>query len=174
LKYLKLNLKSFRKYLKKWRLADMVRKATNKALEMADEGLISYKTLAEMALKWMSEDDVADMLKANEVYFEDEEEEEIDGLYHDCSEEDLEKMGCFDNFGDEEEESAPYVLFGGTSTYDLQPLSAWFTKEDAINKAGVLIATSDEYTYAEVVYMPEDDDDTNEVVWTTKDEDVQK
>jgi hypothetical protein len=75
LKYLKLNLKSFRKYLKKWRLADMVRKATNKALEMADEGLISYKTLAEMALKWMSEDDVADMLKANEVYFEDEEED---------------------------------------------------------------------------------------------------
>ena len=45
-----------------------VRKATCRALEMADEGLISYRDLAEMALKWMSEDDVADMLTANEVY----------------------------------------------------------------------------------------------------------
>ena len=54
----------------------MVRKATNKALEMAEEGLISYRTLAECALKWMSEDDVAEMLKANEIYLEDEEDEE--------------------------------------------------------------------------------------------------
>ena len=53
-----------------------VRKTTCRALEMADEGLIDYKTLAECALKWMSEDDVAEMLKANEIYVEDTEDEE--------------------------------------------------------------------------------------------------
>ena len=54
----------------------MVRKATCKALEMADEGLISYRFLAECALKWMSEDDVAEMLRANEIYVEDDEDED--------------------------------------------------------------------------------------------------
>ena len=54
----------------------MVRKATCKVLEMADEGLISYRFLAECALKWMSEDDVAEMLRANEIYVEDEEDED--------------------------------------------------------------------------------------------------
>ena len=54
----------------------MVRKATCKALEMADEGLISYRFLAECALTWMSEDDVAEMLRANEIYVEDEEDED--------------------------------------------------------------------------------------------------
>jgi hypothetical protein len=49
------------------------RKATNKVLEMADEGMISYRDLAMMALKWMSEDDVAAMCQANEVFLEDEE-----------------------------------------------------------------------------------------------------
>jgi hypothetical protein len=53
----------------------MVRKATCKALELADEGLISYRALAEMALKWMSEEDVAEMLKANELNLEEEDEE---------------------------------------------------------------------------------------------------
>lgn len=52
----------------------MVRKATCRALELADEGLISYRTLAEMALKWMSEEDVAEMLKANMLYLEAEED----------------------------------------------------------------------------------------------------
>ncbi len=54
------------------------RKATNKVLEMAEEGLISYRDLVIMALKWMSEDDVAAMLKANEVITEDEEENNYD------------------------------------------------------------------------------------------------
>lgn len=52
----------------------MVRKATCRALELADEGLISYRTLAECALKWMSEDDVKEMLRANELYLEAEED----------------------------------------------------------------------------------------------------
>ena len=50
------------------------RETTNKVLEMAEEGLISWSALAMMALKWMSEDDVAAMLKANEVFIEEVDE----------------------------------------------------------------------------------------------------
>lgn len=53
-----------------------VRNTTNKVLSLADEGLISYRTLAEMALKWMSEDDVAEMAKANELILNAEDEGE--------------------------------------------------------------------------------------------------
>lgn len=51
------------------------REITNKLLEHADEGLLSYKDLAVMALKWMSEDDVAEMCKTNEIFFEEDEDE---------------------------------------------------------------------------------------------------
>ena len=54
----------------------VARKITCRALELAEEGFISYRTLAECALKWMSEDDVAELLKANELYMEDSEDEE--------------------------------------------------------------------------------------------------
>lgn len=53
-----------------------VRNTTNKVLNLADEGLISYRTLAEMALKWMSEDDVAEMARANELFIDDEDDGE--------------------------------------------------------------------------------------------------
>jgi hypothetical protein len=42
---------------------------------MIDEGLISAQAVAEMALAYMSEDDVADMMRANDIL---EEEDEID------------------------------------------------------------------------------------------------
>jgi hypothetical protein len=42
---------------------------------MMDEGLISAEAVAEMALAYMSEDDVADMMRANDIL---EEEDEID------------------------------------------------------------------------------------------------
>ena len=54
------------------------REATNKVLEMADAGLISWSALAMMALKWMSEDDVAEMLKANEILLDSEEDEDYE------------------------------------------------------------------------------------------------
>ena len=44
-----------------------VRKATNKVLEMIDEGLLDPKDIVMMCLKWMSEDDVKEMCKANEI-----------------------------------------------------------------------------------------------------------
>ncbi len=53
-----------------------VRENTNKVLEMAEEGLISWQDLALMALKWMSENDVSSMLQANEVFLDNEDEDE--------------------------------------------------------------------------------------------------
>jgi len=51
-----------------------MRKQTTRLLEMMDEGLISATAVAEMALAYMSEDDVADMMRANDILDEDEEE----------------------------------------------------------------------------------------------------
>lgn len=53
-----------------------VRKSTNKVCELAEEGMISWRDLAMMALKWMSEDDVAAMCRANEVFIENIEEDD--------------------------------------------------------------------------------------------------
>lgn len=54
----------------------VTREKTNKVLEMTDAGLISYRDLAMMALKWMSEDDVSSMLTANEIYVEGDDYED--------------------------------------------------------------------------------------------------
>ena len=53
----------------------MGREITNKLLEMVDEGILDARTLALACLKYMSEDEVEDMAKANE-FLEDEEDEE--------------------------------------------------------------------------------------------------
>lgn len=53
-----------------------VRQTTCKLLELADIGMISYKTLAECALKHMSEDEVRDMAEANELLDEEEDDED--------------------------------------------------------------------------------------------------
>lgn len=53
-----------------------VRKATNKLLEMIDSGLLSSTTVITMCLKWMSEDDVKEMCKANEIDLDTEDEED--------------------------------------------------------------------------------------------------
>ena len=53
-----------------------MRTQTIKLLDMMDEGLISAQAIAEMALAYMSEDDVADMMRANDIL---EEEDEDDG-----------------------------------------------------------------------------------------------
>lgn len=52
----------------------MTREYTTKLLEMMDEGLISAEAVAEMALAYMSEDDVKDMMQANDIvdYNDDE------------------------------------------------------------------------------------------------------
>ena len=55
-----------------------MRTQTNRLIDMMDEGLISAQAIAEMALSYMSEDDVADMMRANDI-LEDEEDEDYDG-----------------------------------------------------------------------------------------------
>jgi hypothetical protein len=56
-----------------------MRTQTNKLFNMMDEGLISAESVAEMCLGYMSEDDVADMMRANDILDEDEEDDEYDG-----------------------------------------------------------------------------------------------
>ncbi len=51
----------------------MARQFTNKLYDMVDEGLISADMVMIMALKYMSEDDVKDMMECNGL-LEDEEE----------------------------------------------------------------------------------------------------
>ena len=53
-----------------------MRTQTNRLLDMMDEGVISAQAVAEMALAYMSEDEVADMMRANDIL---EEEDEDDG-----------------------------------------------------------------------------------------------
>ena len=58
----------------------MVREYTTKLLEMMDEGMISAEAVAEMALAYMSEDDVKDMVRSNDLmpWLENDEEDEPD------------------------------------------------------------------------------------------------
>jgi len=62
-----------------------MREMTSKLIAMMDEGLISAEDVAEMALAYMSEDDVADMMRANDILDEDEDltDEEVDDIMDD-------------------------------------------------------------------------------------------
>lgn len=53
-----------------------VRKFTNKLYDLVEEGLISPTTFAEMCLSYMSEADVADMCRANDLFQDEDEEDE--------------------------------------------------------------------------------------------------
>ena len=53
------------------------RPATTRLLDMVDEGLIDARTVADMALSWLSESSVAEMMLANDLV-EDEEDDEPD------------------------------------------------------------------------------------------------
>jgi len=55
-----------------------VRNATNRIYDAMDEGILDPRTVAEAALKYMSEDEVADMAHANEFFPYDEEDEDED------------------------------------------------------------------------------------------------
>ena len=51
----------------------------DKALELVENGLVSAESMLTMALKYMSNDDVEDMLDTNELserFFEDDEEDD--------------------------------------------------------------------------------------------------
>ena len=56
----------------------MSRKYTNKLWDMIDNGLIDSEIVITACLKYMSEDDVKDMMEHNEMINEEDEEEEGD------------------------------------------------------------------------------------------------
>lgn len=56
-----------------------MRKYTVMVMDMMDEGVMSAQAVADMCLAYMSEDDVKDMCRANDLLPEDEEDEEYDG-----------------------------------------------------------------------------------------------
>ncbi len=52
------------------------RETTNKILGMIDENILNPRDVVLMCLKWMSEDEVTEMVKANELFEEVEDEED--------------------------------------------------------------------------------------------------
>ena len=54
----------------------MTRQSTDKILEMVEEGILDKDTVIMSCLKYMSEDDVADMAHSNEFFINEEEYEE--------------------------------------------------------------------------------------------------
>ena len=54
------------------------RAKTNKLLEMIEEGLLDRDTVIMACVKYMSEDDVADMMHANEFELDDDEDDDDD------------------------------------------------------------------------------------------------
>ena len=52
------------------------RQMTNKIYDAVNEGLLTWEQVAEAALCYMSEDEVADMAHSNEFFMWEEEDEE--------------------------------------------------------------------------------------------------
>ena len=52
------------------------REATERILEMVEEGLLDKDTVIMACLKYMSEDDVVDMAHLNEFFLSEDEEED--------------------------------------------------------------------------------------------------
>ena len=53
-----------------------VREATDKILDMVEQGILDKDMVIMACLKYMSEDDVADMAHCNEFFLNEEEEDE--------------------------------------------------------------------------------------------------
>lgn len=57
----------------------------------------------------------------------------------------------------------PYVVFVGDSRDDLEPLEAVSSKAAAVSSAKT---AQSEYSCVEAIYMPEDDENTHEIVYS--------
>ncbi len=53
-----------------------IRPATNKLIDMMDEGLLDPRAVADMCLSWLSESSVHEMMLANDIVDTDEDEGE--------------------------------------------------------------------------------------------------
>jgi len=51
------------------------RPATSRLMDMMDEGMIDARTVADMALMWLSESSVAEMMQANDILQEEAEDD---------------------------------------------------------------------------------------------------
>lgn len=97
----------------------MSREATNKVLELVEEGVLDPQTVILACLKYMSEDDVADMAHINGFFEEEEEEKEPYSPYGDegfdeslISEGESEDESEYeDSKGDDEPSPDDYVLY---------------------------------------------------------------
>lgn len=56
----------------------MTREATNKLLEYVEEGMLDRDSVIMACVKWMSEDDVAEMCRINDFFYDEDEEDEDD------------------------------------------------------------------------------------------------
>ncbi len=54
----------------------MTRQYTNRLLEMIEEGLLDKDNVIMACVKYMSEDEVGDMMKCNEFLYEEDDEED--------------------------------------------------------------------------------------------------
>lgn len=54
----------------------MTRKATNKLLQLIEDGCIDRDLIILACLKYMSEDEVADMCRINDIFFDDDDDDE--------------------------------------------------------------------------------------------------
>ena len=54
----------------------MSREYTNKLLELVEDGLLDRDTVIMACVKYMSEDDVKDMMESNEFILEEDEDDE--------------------------------------------------------------------------------------------------
>ena len=73
----------------------MSREYTNKLLELVEDGLLDRDTVIMACIKYMSEDDVKDMMESNEFILEEDEDEDDDG-YHDGQPTEQEEWASFD------------------------------------------------------------------------------
>jgi hypothetical protein len=55
-----------------------VRPETSRLIDMMDEGLLDARAVADMALSWLSEDDVKGMMQANDIPTTDQAEDDDD------------------------------------------------------------------------------------------------
>ena len=68
----------------------MNREATCKVLDMAENGVLNWETIARECLEYMSEDDVRDMAESNDwiddddEIWEDDEDDDYDEDEHEC------------------------------------------------------------------------------------------
>jgi hypothetical protein len=55
-----------------------VRPETSRLIDMMDEGLLDARAVADMALSWLSEDDVKGMMQANDIPTTDQAEDDVE------------------------------------------------------------------------------------------------